>query len=528
MKIKGGYFQVCVRDDGTYLHIVPGEEKLSVKEISDYLERKDLYFDILELDDAVNEERDMMLLLSPDRAIVQREFMVMDVSKDGMLVKARFYAPFEGGEFISKEELLHDLAFNNIVYGIDEAAIDQFMQEREYCKDIILARGKPIRESSEGSIEYLFNTDLSGRPALNEDGSVDYHNLNNVCSCTKGELLAVMNPEDPGEVGVTVWGNDLYPRVPKHVSFKYGKNVSVSEDGLSLVSDINGHVILNDEKKVIVSNVLVLDNVDTSTGDIFYDGDVEIEGNVNSGFQVSATGNVEVKGVVEGANVKAGGAITIRRGVKGMNRGILEAEGNVLSKFIENATVYAGGYVEADCILHSHVSAGVHVVVQGKKGFITGGNVRALEYVEAKTLGSDVGVATVIEVGVDPRQREEYNEYKRSNETARKQLERLEPVVKAAGERMGRGERMEKDQLDQLKEFSGMVSRLKDRIRRNTIEINRLDAQFAQTTNSCVRVTGQAYPGIKIVVSESALLLRTPYHYCRFIKEDDKVVMKPL
>ncbi|MBQ8038297.1 MAG: DUF342 domain-containing protein, partial [Lachnospiraceae bacterium] len=51
------------------------------------------------------------------------------------------------------------------------------------------------------------------------------------------------------------------------------------------------------------------------------------------------------------------GHIILKRGIQGMDRGVLKANGNVISRFIESATVEAGGYVSADAIMHSNVSA---------------------------------------------------------------------------------------------------------------------------------------------------------------------------
>ena len=72
-----------------------------------------------------------------------------------------------------------------------------------------------------------------------------------------------------------------------------------------LTCDISGHVILENDK-IFVSNVLELVNVDNSTGDIDYEGDVVVNGNVLAGFTVKATGDITVSGIVEGATVIAG------------------------------------------------------------------------------------------------------------------------------------------------------------------------------------------------------------------------------
>lgn len=94
--------------------------------------------------------------------------------------------------------------------------------------------------------------------------------------------------------------------------------------------------------------------------------------------------------------------------MNGMAKGILKAGGNIVAKFLENATVSAGGYVNTESILHSNVTASTEIQVTGKRGFITGGHVRAGQRIEVKTLGATLGAPTVVEVGVDPEKKAEY------------------------------------------------------------------------------------------------------------------------
>lgn len=140
--------------------------------------------------------------------------------------------------------------------------------------------------------------------------------------------------------------------------------------------------------KVFVSDVYeVPADVDNSTGNIEYSGSVTVRGNVKGGFRISAKGDIVVEGIVEDAELYAGGQIIVKRGIHGMGKGVLQAGGNVLCKFIENAKVISGGYVDSEAILHSQVDAYSDVIVDGKKGFITGGIIRAGNLVSAKTIG---------------------------------------------------------------------------------------------------------------------------------------------
>ena len=139
----------------------------------------------------------------------------------------------------------------------------------------------------------------------------------------------------------------------------------MSEDGLRLYSEVSGHVSLTDGRVFVSDTYEVAADVDSSTGDIDYEGNVVVRGNVITGFTVKAKGDIEVYGVVEGAYIEAEGQIILRRGMQGMNKGILKANGNIITKFIENAEVIAGGYINTDSIMHSKVSAKGDIVVGG-------------------------------------------------------------------------------------------------------------------------------------------------------------------
>lgn len=169
---------------------------------------------------------------------------------------------------------------------------------------------------------------------------------------------------------------------------------------------------------MVVSNVLELVDIDNSTGDIEYNGDVTIKGNILAGFSVKAKGDVVVQGVVEGATVIAGGNITFNRGIQGMNKAVIKAGGNIVSKFIESVSlVEAGGNIESDSILHSRVVAKGFIKATGKKGLIIGGDVKATSFIEAKTIGNEMGTTTVVGVGVNPTMKKRMDELKNSLST---------------------------------------------------------------------------------------------------------------
>lgn len=175
-----------------------------------------------------------------------------------------------------------------------------------------------------------------------------------------------------------------------------------------MYADCAGNVTLVNDT-VFVSNVYeVPADVGTSTGDIDYDGSVEVRGNVLTGYTVKATGDITVNGAVEGATLISGGKIVIKRGMQGMEKGVMRAGGDIISNFIESSKVHASGRIITDAIMHSDVEAADEIIVNGKRGLIVGGKIHSGLKITMKTAGSTMGTQTELEIGIDPTLLERY------------------------------------------------------------------------------------------------------------------------
>ncbi len=436
----------------------------------------------------------------------------------------RFYPPSLKGGTLSKQEFIADLSFKGIEFGIQEEEIDRFFNNKRYCEDYIVAVGQQPRHGTDAYIEYYFNTDLSARPTLKEDGSVDFFHLNTISHCHEGDVLAKLFPEDPGDVGYNIMGEKIKPREVKKKKLKFGRNISVSEDKLSMISDVDGHVTLVDDK-VFVSDILTVENVDSSTGNIEYDGNVQVNGNVCANFSVKAKGNIEVSGVVEGAQVEAGGDIIIAKGMNGMGKGVLNAKGNVVAKFLENATVTALGYVSSETILHSTVYAGDEVTVSGKRGFITGGRVCATNCVTVKTLGSSMGADTIVEVGADPTIKVRIQNLQWDIANATRVVKSVVPLIEASKQKRAKGIKVTPEQLQYVKSLE-VLNKVKEKeIEDKALEMERLQESIGVYSNAKVIVTDTVFPGTKISIGDVSMVVHSEMKYCKFIKLDGDVKM---
>ena len=496
-----GFFRLINVEDGFALQLVPPDaegEEINIVEVMDYLQSNNLVYDLSVLREKIDLHVVTEYWLGKEKCPVLAEDYKLEVSEDHMLATIRFIAPSEGGRLLSFEELIKDLRLRKIMFGVQVQNLQEFFANREYCKNIEVAKGKEIVQGKDAYIEYDFNTDNHIRPTIREDGSVDFFNLNTISHCRKGQVLARIIPEVKGQSGRNIYGVELEARQVKSTLFHFGRNIEVSEDNLSLISKVDGHVTLVDDK-VFVSDILEVENVDNSTGNIEFEGSVQINGNVISNFSVSAKGNVVVNGVVEGAVITAGGDIVIARGMNGMGKGKLEAGGNIIAKFLENVEASAGGYVQTESILHSNVSSEKYIEVDGKHGFITGGHVIAAEMLGVKTLGSEMGASTVVEVGANPKMKEEYLQLQKNVAENQRILSSTHSIMATYAEKRAKGVQLTNEQLEYLKSVILLDNNKKKELENDQQRVEEIHEKLSAQNQAYVEVRGQVFPGTKII-----------------------------
>ncbi len=272
-----GYFRLIHEDGKTGIQLVPpteGGEPISINDVTEYLSSKNIVYDKENLYKAViaSAEKKMVVLLEKRTTLPERECYKFTITPDNMRAYVRFYAPSIGGELMNADELINDLEIRGIKHGILTDVIRKiFAKRRDYGKDFLVAQGTEPVHGTDAYIKYYFNTDKKAKPSLKEDGSVDFFQLNVVQHCEKGDVLARLIPENPGEYGMSLLGQRLKPRDVRKASLKYGNNIEISEDNTTLISTVSGHVELI-EDSVFVSDVLIVENVDNATGNIDYEG----------------------------------------------------------------------------------------------------------------------------------------------------------------------------------------------------------------------------------------------------------------
>ncbi|HHV10227.1 MAG TPA: DUF342 domain-containing protein [Clostridiales bacterium] len=533
MSGKNGYFQLMTKEDGTYLRLYGPEEggvPVLYDEVSNYLMDQNVYdFDKLVVGRALNTpEGTAEVKISSFLMPKTDESVWVEILEERMYARARFYPPANNGMLLSKDDIINALVRRGVKYGVDEEEIGKFLKERRYCTDYILARATAPVQGRDAKITYHFNTDLTLKPKRNEDGSVDFHQLDMISHCKKGGLLATLTPMEPGKPGIDVCGNIIRPLKVNNKVLRHGKNIQLSPDGRQMFSLVDGHVTLTDGRVFVSDTFEVGADVDASTGDIVYEGNVVVKGNVITGYSIHARGDIEVNGVVEGAYIEAGGQIVLKRGMQGMNKGVLKAGGNVISKFLENAEVISGGYVSTESILHCKISAQGDVIVGGKRGFVTGGEIRSASMISVRTAGSMMGTVTLLEVGIDPKIIEEFRELEKKIAVMMADKEKLAQALALFRKKLSMGAQISDEKKEYLKQVTQNNIMLEAQIREARKRYEDLKIQVDNNTSGIIKVSDIVYPGTKLTISNVNYFVRDEVHHSKFVRDRADIKVMPL
>ncbi|NLJ79169.1 MAG: DUF342 domain-containing protein [Tissierellia bacterium] len=412
-----------------------------------------------------------------------------------------------------------------LTMGLDENLLKSTLLNPVYDKKICIANGIQPIDGKDGYIKYFFEPKKKLVPKILEDGTVDYRELGGINNVDKGEQLAQLVPPEKGEYGFRVTGEMIPYKKGRQPILRYGKNTILLDDGVSLVAGESGLVRLRDNK-VIVAKVFEVSSVDKEVGNINFNGAVIVNRNVLNGYHVKASGDVEVRGLVEGGCIQNTGDVLVKQGIQGYNRLAVNTEGNITTKFIENAKIQSAKNITAETIMHSYVVSGEDIILIGKRGLIAGGICRAGGEIRAKTIGSSMATTTVLEIGLRDSLKAEIDKIKEDIEEARTSLRK---VIKSI------------DILDALRKSNGLDEerlRMYNRLINTKKELDKkiygliqqeesINRSMKKSGGGRIKVSGIIYPGVKIVIGNSIYFVKNEMTRCTFYCDEGSIKVGP-
>ncbi len=443
-------------------------------------------------------------------------------------------SPPHGGANITVPTIVNQLK----KLGIQPATIKMEMIERIvkneiFNESVVIAFGTKPVDGADAYIEYYFDTKAEKpRPTINEEGFVDFKDLNIFQTVKAGDPVAKKTPATKGVNGMDVYGTPLIAKDGKDCPPPVGLNVKPGQDDPNMfVASVSGQPKIISGKVNVVPILEIKGNVDFSTGNISFTGSVKVQGNVVSGFSIKAMGDVEVGGVIEMATIECGGSLVVKAGIVGQDKALIMCRGNINAKFIDKATVYADGdiYIE-ESILYSKVSSSGKIVLAGKKGFIMGGITRASKSITCNQLGSPTQTPTIIEIGGSPTLRAELEqielevtEAESSADNKGKSLETAEKL------RAKQGGQLTPEQQERIlimtRERFALLSKIrafKEKKEDYEEKLTRLNSHGLK-----VNVKTKTMPGVKICIRNTTWIANDPVDATTFREHENEITFSP-
>lgn len=381
--------------------------------------------------------------------------VAVEVSADKMSAWLTVQPPC-GGAAVTRAQIARELAAKEITSGILSGEIERTLAIGTADR-ILIAQGREVVHGEDGRLECLIPMVKDRHPHLDEHDIADYRDLGGIVTVHQGERLMQKHPPTPGEAGENVLGQIIPAKPGKEAMFSPQlKGAMVDpEDPAFLIAEISGQPA-EVSHGMTVEPTVTLKTIDLSTGNLDFEGTVNVAGDVRAGMSIRATGDIHVGGTVEAATLDAGGDIIVKGGIIGhgevhghpddkqkINIARIRCTGSCSAHFIENASIETGDSIMVDDFVMQSELAAMNQVMVGKpgsgKGRIIGGLTEATLLVQTALIGSPAGVKTRVMVGTNPYLHDKLKRTTHLLETKAKEMEeviKLLAYVKSHPERM--------------------------------------------------------------------------------------------
>ncbi|MBW0434574.1 DUF342 domain-containing protein [Leptospira yasudae] len=277
---------------------------------------------------------------------------------------------------------------------------------------------------------------MAKRVKLLEDGRADFRNIDRYINVKIGEKLATKFEGIPGNPGFDVFGNIIPAPAIKRPKLVLGKNIeerNVVEEGKELqeyFAASNGVIFVTETSITVSPELQIAGNVGLSTGNIQFEGNVIVRGDIEPGSIVECTGSLVVYGNLESNQIKVGQDLIVHGGIKGSGTEIIQVTGRVQAKFIENAHLETEGDIIIEgAILNSTVDTLGSVLLSGSNGNLVSSKVRTNEGVSVMSLGSSAELDVTVELGFHFKNDRSFQEITRKIQMGEKEMEKILPKI---------------------------------------------------------------------------------------------------
>lgn len=421
----------------------------------------------------------------------------------------------QGGRLADFERVLQALREQGVTTGVDSALVHSVCAQQP-VERVLVAQGVAAQNGIDARFEELGAQTASRAPKVNADGMIDYREHGAIALVEPGQPLLRRHPATPGIPGFTVRGTELAPKPGADAVFAAGLvGATVSAADPNVLQSTTAGLPVRVPCGVNVEPVLQVAEVNLATGNIYFDGTVRVEGDVIQGMKVQATGDIEIGGVVEGAQLEAGGHVIVKGGI--IAGALAKAAATVSARFVESSTVDAGTLIAVDdMVLESTLLSRDQILIGLKapqRGKLVGGKTLAQKWIRVPYLGSDKSGVTQVAVGVNPELELRYKtlaarmEQEKENET---KLDKLVQQLTALGDPKGMLPKVRAAWQMAIKQWGASL-----------VERNEVDALLKQARTARLELTKGSLGEVALQLGPLQLRLRQEFGAGSFSVDPD-------
>ncbi|HWP96948.1 MAG TPA: flagellar assembly protein A, partial [Syntrophomonadaceae bacterium] len=322
-------------EDG-YLYVELGSDVKLIGDFFELLQNNRIDFDLKKV---VGKNFDDIKVV---KLIPEKDLCKVTMSDDNSNAFLTIFPVFPAK--LTIEHILEQLSKLKITVGINGELIKITLESGQPVKDMVIAQGVAPKPGSPQIITVHYNPTDKIEFKVDDDGNVDFKNLDNVINIKKGTVLATRMREFEPEPGFDIFGNTIEPPSPINTNFAVGKGIIVVGD--EAIAYMDGYLERDDKDRLIINNTMIVNgDVAYATGNLNVEGNILIKGDIIPGFCVKASGNIDILGSVENALVQAGGDINIRGSLLGKKGCDIEANGDISVYYAQNSRLKCSGSI---------------------------------------------------------------------------------------------------------------------------------------------------------------------------------------
>ncbi|WP_300465014.1 flagellar assembly protein A [Desulfobacula sp.] len=291
-------------------------------------------------------------------------------------------------------DLLDLLREKKISYGrLDDEAIETWISQ-SFDEKLLIATGEEAIPGRDGEITVYFETQVTHPGEINADGSIDFTKRGDTPYVKKGDLLAQKTASQDGTPGISVFNTPIPVEQVIDPVFMAGPGTQLSEDGFHLHATTDGQPHWDTLGTFSVNpELLIPGDVDFTTGNIDFNGNVVVKGIIKAGFTVRAI-NLTAQ-AIEGGIIYLSGDLNVSAGITASN---ISTHGNIYAKFINHSRVMGLGnltiskeIIDSDILLSG--------ICQNTTGHIISSQIKAKQGIEAGKIGTSYSTPVKLKAG---------------------------------------------------------------------------------------------------------------------------------